>query len=471
MKPPTGTSSRRRVPPERNDGRDRPTQRPVEGGGRLPGKRDKHLWKSVDDGSMSKAVTEGRHVPRADDRGRRDPSVGEGTWSACPEAARVIERITRSGFTAYLCGGCVRDLLLGRRPKDFDIVTSATPRQVKRLFRNSRIIGRRFRLVHVTFPDKVLEVSTFRSSIEPSDANELLIHQDNVFGTPSEDAFRRDFTVNGLFYDLAENRVIDFVGGLADLERRTIETIGDPWVRFREDPVRMLRAVKFASRLNFKLADDVYEALVDCRTELRLAAPPRLLEEILRLMNLGGARDAARLLFRTGLLEDLCPEVWRVVDGWARRGDRAAWDGWWNLLAAFDAAVTAGEPVSNPRLFAVFFAPLYEREIAEGSPRGSMVDVEDELSPVAARLRMARKDTSGVRQMFHAQKRFASKPGTRRRFSASMTARDWFEDAWFLFRLRAEAEGGSLREDAAWWAEALESDEMARRDHPGRDDA
>lgn len=410
-------------------------------------------------------------LPSAVDRGVIDTAVADGTLSLCPEATRVIDRITRSGFTAYLCGGCVRDLLLGGRPKDFDIVTSATPRQVKRLFRNSRIIGRRFRLVHVTFPDKVLEVSTFRSALEPTDAKDLLIHQDNTFGTPAEDAFRRDFTVNGLFYDLAEHRVIDFVGGLRDLNRRTIETIGDPWVRFREDPVRMLRAIKFASRLNFMLADDVYEALIDCRTELRKAAPPRLLEEILRLMNLGGARDAARLLIRTGMMEDLCPEVHEVLDAWARRGDRGAWDAWWNLLAAFDAAVTAGEPVSNSRLFSVFFAPLFEREIEEGPPRGMSLDIEDGLSPIAARLRMARKDTYRVRQMFHAQKRFASKPGTRRRFSPSMTARDWFEDAWFLFRLRAEAEGGALRDDATWWAEALESDEMERRDHPGRDDA
>ncbi len=409
-------------------------------------------------------------APEAIDRGCVEPSVVDGTMALCPEAGRIIERIVRSGFTAFLCGGCVRDLLLGGRPKDFDIVTSATPRQVKRLFRNSRIIGRRFRLVHVTFPDKVLEVSTFRSALEPAEGQDLLIYQDNTFGTPPEDAFRRDFTVNGLFYDMESQRVIDFVDGLRDLKRRTIETIGDPWVRFREDPVRMLRAIKFASRLNFMLADDVYEALVDCRGELRKAAAPRLLEEILRLMNLGGARDASRLLLRTGLMEDLCPELHDVLERWANRDDRSAWDNWWNLLASFDAAVTAGEPVSNPRLFSVFFAPLYEREITDGPPRGHTLDIEDALSPVAARLRMARKDTYRIRQMFHAQKRFVARAAGRKRLSPQLLSRDWFEDAWFLFRLRAESEGGSIREDAAWWQETLEAEEFARHDLPGRDD-
>src|SRR4029077_12735026 len=179
-------------------------------------------------------------------------------------AQKVVRRLTRNGFSAYLVGGCVRDLLLGRKPKDFDVATSATPPEIKALFRNCRIIGRRFRLAHIFFGPKIIETSTFRANpreveiVEGESAEatpelsepELLIRRDNVFGTAEEDARRRDFTINGLFYDLDADRVIDYVEGLPDLERRTVRTIGDPDIRFREDPVRILRAIKFAARLD-----------------------------------------------------------------------------------------------------------------------------------------------------------------------------------------------------------------------------
>ena len=167
-----------------------------------------------------------------------------------PDALKVLYRLKSHGFTAYLVGGGVRDLLLGRKPKDFDIATSAHPQAVKRLFRNCFIIGRRFRLCHVRFGKKVVEVSTFRRLAE-AQQGETLIVRDNTFGTPEEDAFRRDFTVNALFYDIATFSVIDYVAGLEDLQQRLIRTIGDPATRFREDPVRMLRAVALAARLGF----------------------------------------------------------------------------------------------------------------------------------------------------------------------------------------------------------------------------
>src|SRR5690606_9397235 len=170
-------------------------------------------------------------------------------------AAKVVKRLTRNGFEAYLVGGCVRDLLIGRRPKDFDVATSARPDDVRRLFRNSRIIGRRFRLVHVLFSGgKVIETATFRRAPEQSggrDGDDLLIRNDNVFGDAHEDAQRRDFTINGLFYDIDRQEVIDWVGGMPDIERRSVHTIGDPVVSFLEDPVRILRAVKFSARLDF----------------------------------------------------------------------------------------------------------------------------------------------------------------------------------------------------------------------------
>ena len=171
----------------------------------------------------------------------------------------------------------MRDLLLGRTPKDFDIGTNAPPQAVRRLFRNCRLIGRRFRLAHILFAGgKVVEVATFRRRPEPLDpeAPELLMTSDNVFGTAREDALRRDFTINGLFYNIADFSVIDYVGGLEDLDAGVIRTIGDPDIRFREDPVRMMRAVEFASRLGFAITPDTYEAILDHRKEIAKSAPP-----------------------------------------------------------------------------------------------------------------------------------------------------------------------------------------------------
>src|SRR6478736_2532735 len=170
-----------------------------------------------------------------------------------PDAAKVVQRLRRYDHAAYLVGGCVRDLMLGRKPKDFDVVTSATPNDIRRLFKNCRIIGRRFRLAHIFFGPKIIETSTFRANPRETETGDLLIRRDNVFGTPEQDARRRDFTINGLFYDIETKQVIDHVNGTADLEARVVRTIGDPDIRFREDPVRILRAVKFAARCDLTI--------------------------------------------------------------------------------------------------------------------------------------------------------------------------------------------------------------------------
>lgn len=225
-----------------------------------------------------------------------------------PDAEKVVRRLTRGGYQAYLVGGCVRDLLLGRQPKDFDVSTSATPREIKALFRNCRIIGRRFRLAHIFFGQKIIETSTFRANPRQdasADDAELLIRRDNVFGTDTEDARRRDFTINGLFYDVEKEAVIDHVHGLADLDAGLVRTIGDPDVRFREDPVRMLRAIKFAARLDFTIEPATYAALLRHREEIRKCAAPRVIEEVYRLMRGGAARRSMELLAETGLLEIL----------------------------------------------------------------------------------------------------------------------------------------------------------------------
>src|SRR5687767_9949491 len=232
-----------------------------------------------------------------------------------PEADKVVRRLKRHGHSAFLVGGCVRDLLLGRTPKDFDVATSATPPEIKDLFRNSRIIGRRFRLAHIFFGQKIIETATFRSNpregVPIEEVEELLIRRDNVFGTAEEDARRRDFTMNGLFYDIEADEVTDYVGGLADLEARLVRTIGDPDIRFREDPVRILRAIKFAARLDFQMEPATYAALLAHRGEIPKCAPPRVLEEIYRLLRGGAARRSMELLLETGVAATLAPElVW-----------------------------------------------------------------------------------------------------------------------------------------------------------------
>jgi hypothetical protein len=232
------------------------------------------------------------------------------------EAVKIVRRLTRFDHQAYLVGGCVRDLLLERKPKDFDVGTSATPRQIKRLFRNCRVIGRRFRLAHIYFQDgKIIEVATFRArdgydeSGDEAVKDDLLIRDDNVFGTPEEDALRRDFTINALFYDVNDQTVLDHTDGLTDLRRRLVRTIGDPAIRFREDPIRVLRAIKFAARLDFEIEAATLAAISSTRGEIRRAASPRVLEEINRLCRGGAARRSFELLRSTGVLEVILPEV------------------------------------------------------------------------------------------------------------------------------------------------------------------
>ncbi len=196
-----------------------------------------------------------------------------------PDAALVIKKLREAGFSAYLVGGSVRDLLIKKTPKDYDISTSARPEQIKQLFqKNCLLIGRRFRLAHLRFGRKIFEVSTFRTGENHSD----LILQDNIWGTEEEDVLRRDFTINGLFYDPASHHVIDYVGGWEDIHQGTLRTIGDPEVRFRQDPVRMLRFLKFRARFGFNIDPLAKKALIHCREEILKSSPARLLEELLQ---------------------------------------------------------------------------------------------------------------------------------------------------------------------------------------------
>src|SRR5438067_12272 len=275
-----------------------------------------------------------------------------------PDAVKVVRRLRRPGFTAYLVGGCVRDLLLGMRPKDFDVATSAHPNEVKATFRNSRLIGRRFRLAHVFFRGgKIIEVSTFRKS--PLDEladlpQDLLIRQDNVFGNAEEDARRRDFTINALFYDVDEGRVVDHVGGKDDLAERLVHTIGDPDVRMREDPVRILRAIRFAAKCGLRIEPGTLAAMRKHVAEIPRCAPPRVLEEVLKLLRSGASRRSLELMRDVGALRVLLPPVAEHLE---RRGPAEA-ERHLRALDALDAHVRVGEIPSDAVLLATLLAPL-----------------------------------------------------------------------------------------------------------------
>jgi len=313
--------------------------------------------------------------PRTDEpRPQRATEIPEDLLDS--DAVKVVRRLRRAGHQAYLVGGCVRDLLLNIRPTDFDVATSAHPNQVRETFRNSRLIGRRFRLAHVFFRGgKIIEVSTFRAN--PLDELEdlpqdLLIRHDNVFGSAEEDARRRDFTINGLFYDVDEGKVIDYVVGKADLSARAVRTIGNPGVRMREDPVRILRAIRFAAKCAFEVEPDTFAAMKAHVHEVPRCAPPRVLEEVLKLLRSGASRRCFELLRLVGALKILLPPVAAYLES---SGPQEA-ERHLRALEALDAHVRVGEVPSDAVLLATLLAPL-PREGAR--PKAAQPPEDDEL--------------------------------------------------------------------------------------------
>ncbi len=314
----------------------------------------------------------------------------------------MVRRLVRHGYEAYLVGGCVRDLLLQFRPKDFDVATNARPDDVRRLFRNSRIIGRRFRLVHVLFGGgKVIETATFRRAPDQtkSEGDDLLIRNDNVFGEAHEDARRRDFTINALFYDVEKCEVLDWVGGMPDIERRVVHTIGDPTTRFHEDPVRILRAIKFGARLDLGITPDVYDAIVQCRGALAMAARPRLFEELLRLLRGGAAHRSFWLAWETGVLDVLMPELSAYLFDSDDKGIV------WKLLSQVDARIRErGEPLDDIVLLtALLLEPMRE---ATAGARDRVEAAYEFLDPVVDRLNVPRRIADGVRRIVAVFPRF-----------------------------------------------------------------
>ncbi|HKH73588.1 MAG TPA: polynucleotide adenylyltransferase PcnB [Vicinamibacterales bacterium] len=334
-----------------------------------------------------------------------------------PDALKVLYRLHQSNYIAYLVGGSVRDLLLGRRPKDFDIGTSAHPYQIKKLFRNCWIIGRRFRLAHVRFGTKTIEVATFRRPVtledlaaaeepqpetamrtEGDESLDRLVHRDNTFGTPEEDAFRRDFTINALFYDIANFSIIDYTGGLDDLRAGVVRCIGDPTERFQEDPVRMLRAVAMAARLGFRIDAPIDEAIARTRGEIARSAPARLIEEFYKLLRSGASEQAFRMMAERRLLEPIAHELQR--NGEARL---------WRSMGALDAYRQRFEDIpdtlTNAILLGSLLVPLgYSLRSLLPVP-GTEEDRKKEPRLAIGMLPLARRDVERLRQILALQQR------------------------------------------------------------------
>ena len=364
---------------------------------------------------------------------------------------KVLYRLHRSGYRAYLCGGSVRDLLTNRTPKDFDVATDAHPMEIRRLFRNSRIIGRRFRLVHIIFQDMIVEVSTFRREPEraPDDAVDLLITDDNTFGSPLQDARRRDFTINALFYNIADFSVIDYIGGLDDIEAKRVRVIGDPDVRFREDPVRMMRAIEFASRLGFSIDPATYEAIVLHRNEIMKASPPRVSEEILELLRRGWARGAFSLMVDIGLLEPLLPEVYRAI-----ADDRAPY--FWKMLEVLDRTVGAGRKISDAVLLSVLLLPWITEELEmEEVRRPAMrigeviVFIRELIQPLVTRMSLSASVRHQIEQTLETMWRLLEPPGDKRA-SFRFVFREPFNDALALLELYALSSGRQVEAFRQW---------------------
>jgi len=390
-------------------------------------------------------------------------------------ALRVLYRLNEAGFRACLVGGAVRDLLLGGHPKDFDIATSATPEEVKRLFRNCRLIGRRFRLAHVVFGQEIVEVATFRGSVDDGSGDRHVVDgrivRDNVYGTIEEDAVRRDFTVNALYYDIADFSVRDYVGGYEDLLRRELRLIGDPVQRYREDPVRMLRAVRLAAKLDFRIADDA-RAPFDELGELLLHAPPaRLFDESLKMLFAGHGLKSFRALEASGLLVDVFPLAARALKFRGGESFRAMLE---NGLAGTDRRIAEGKPVTPAFLFATLLwgavRAQVEREIAKGSdPTSAWLRVSHHvINEQAKHVAIPRRFGVMMQEIWVLQPRFEQR--TKKRVHRMLT-HPRFRAAYDFLLLRA-AESPETAELGEWWthAQGVSSTELAGQ-IPHADDA
>ena len=383
-------------------------------------------------------------------------------------ALKVLYRLNSNGFEAYLVGGCIRDIYLGLHPKDFDVATNATPEQVRKLFRNSRIIGRRFKLVHILFGREMIEVATFRASHNDenhsqdksrhSDSGRIL--RDNVYGSMEDDAMRRDFTVNALYYTATDYSVIDFCGGIRDIERQTLRLIGDPVRRYHEDPVRMLRAIRFAAKLDFKMDEGTSAPIFDLGHLLRDIPSARMFDEVLKLLQSGQGEKTFELLREYGLFAHLFPATQQSLisdDDHTEELIRSA-------LRSTDKRIAREKPVTPAFLFAaLLWSPMQRlaRDIREqGVPpvpalqQAAMTVIENQCAHTA----VPKRFTMTVRDIWDMQFRLERR---QKKNIDSLLAHPKFRAAYDFLVLREES-GEQLNGAGQWWTELQETTEIDR---------
>ncbi len=383
-------------------------------------------------------------------------------------ALKVLYRLRDSGYEAYLVGGCIRDIVLGHEPKDFDVATNASPEQIKKAFRNCRLIGRRFRLAHIVFGREIIEVATFRGGHDEAGKTDAhtdeqgRILRDNVYGTLEEDVLRRDFTINALYYSIDDFSVVDFVGGMKDLDDKVIRLLGDPETRYREDAVRALRAVRFAAKLDFELDPATAEPLPRVGEWLEQIPAARLFEEVLKLFQSGHAVRSMEELQRFDLLRFL----FRSLDERLKDGDDLATNLTALALKNTDLRVSQEKPITPAFLYAALLWPDIQQRAAE-------IGVQDNLPPVPAihaaadeilaeqvrQTALPKRFSMPAREIWAMQPRLEQYTGKR---ALKNLEHPRFRAGYDLLVLRAGA-GEPLQEMADWWTEIQESPEVAEQ--------
>ncbi|WP_082804397.1 polynucleotide adenylyltransferase PcnB [Grimontia celer] len=387
-------------------------------------------------------------------------------------ALKVLYRLNKAGFEAYLVGGGVRDLLLNKQPKDFDIATNATPEEVRKLFRNCRLVGRRFRLAHILFGRDVIEVATFRGhhgadkgDKSASQSNDGMLLRDNVYGTIDEDAERRDFTVNALYYNIDDFSVRDYAGGVEDLKNRVIRLIGDPETRYREDPVRMLRAVRFAAKLDMQINEATAAPIPALAHLLRDIPAARLFEESLKLLQSGNGLDTYRLLRDYNLFSPLFP----ILDEHFTEDRSSKCEKMLELVLKSTDDRVANDQRINPAFMyaAMLWYPLETRaeEIAFESGLNYydafMVAANDILDEQVKSIAIPRRFTAMIRDIWQLQLRLSRRSGNR---AYKLLEQNKFRAAFDFLEMRGKIEGGQLEELATWWDDFQRANRDDRHD-------
>jgi poly(A) polymerase len=382
-----------------------------------------------------------------------------------PNALKVLNRLNGAGFQAFLVGGSVRDLLLHKSPKDFDVATNATPNQIRALFRNARIIGRRFKLVHILYHREIIEVATFRGH-EPVDENHQtndrgMVIRDNVYGTLEEDAWRRDFTINSLYYNVEDASIVDFTGGVNDVNQRTIRIIGDPVKRYQEDPVRMLRAIRFSAKLQFDLAPETGAPLVELAPLINHVSGSRLFEEMVKLYQCGEAESVQRLLVNYGLFSHLFSQTAILLNSQLPVNALLVM-----ALESTDTRIRDGKPVTPAFIFAIllWFPVISRAEELKKQGVDPLPALDQAMSHVISEqnqvVTIPKRFTQVMREIWLLQFRFPKRLGHR---AYNLVEHPRFRAAYDFLALRALV-GDESVELADWWTKFQEVEPKAQEE-------